>query len=303
LHALIGGLPFTAEQVQEVAAGKTVATPVIPVSEGELAIGLACLIEADAVDSVLRVPPGHWLVPQDNLIAAGTLEEGGSPGLGTGIADMLAAGEGAKYAQAKAGGTLNLSAAELERLAATAQGTPDALPSAVYDLVLGRFHEYRAAGLSALAPYARAGGADVDPGSQLRQSVIESAGAARYFPSVHATLLNYPATAPDVNDEGFHWMIARLGERDAVLLAHTLSAHRGRTDIIVTRAFYVSHSLNVLQAGTVVHPVAEGTLFLYVYRAWLDRVRGFAGTFAAGVARDIMTREMRELARLTGACG
>jgi hypothetical protein len=105
-----------------------------------------------------------------------------------------------------------------------------------------------------------------------------------------------------VRDEGFHWIAARLGQRDAVLLTHTLSMRSDAAGIVVTRAYYVSHSLNALQALTVFAPVVEGTLFLYVYRAWLDRARGFGGTFAAGVARDIMTREMQELARLTGAC-
>jgi hypothetical protein len=300
---IIGGVPFTPEQVRAVAAGKVVATPVVPVAEGELAIGLACLTSRDAAEPVLRMPVGQWLVPEEHVIGSGVLEPAGGDVLNAAVDRFVAGSEAARYARAKPGAELNLSPYELEKIGVAAGGgIPGTLAVLVRDLLLTRHADYRTAGVSALAPYDRGKGSLVDPGSQLRQSAEESYGIAAYFPSTHETLLRYPEMAEGVADGGFHWILTRLGDRDAVVLTHTLSAHRGETDVVVTRAYYVSHSLDALQAVTVVHPVTEGTLFLYVYRAWLDRIRGFAGSIAAGIAREIMTRKMQELARETGAC-
>jgi hypothetical protein len=44
---LIAGLPFTPEQVEKIAGGGIAMTPVVPVSEGELAIALGCLVKRD----------------------------------------------------------------------------------------------------------------------------------------------------------------------------------------------------------------------------------------------------------------
>jgi len=294
---VIGGLPFTPEQMQAVAAGQTIATPVVPVSEGELAIGLACLTDRGVTELAVRTPIGQWLVPEEHVVGSGVLEEAGSDAFRAAIERIPAGSEGPRYARARPGADLNLSASELDRIG-SASGLPAGL---LQELVMARYHDYRADGLPAVAPYARGRG-ETDPGSQLRQSAEESVGIARYFPAMHATLLGYPEVAPGVSDDGFHWILARLADRDTIVLTHTISAHRENTEIVVTRAYYVSHSLNVLQAVTAVHPVAEGTLFLYIYRVWLDRVRGFAGSIAAGVAREVMTEKMQELARQTGAC-
>lgn len=295
---LVAGLPFTPEQADTVTAGEIVVTPVVPVAEGELAIGLACLAKKDNMALAARLPSGRWLLPEENVQATGIVDEEPGGEAFAAIQRLVQGSEAARYSRAGPGGDLNLSAAELGRIGAAG----DTLSNVVYDLLIERYRAYRNAGTSVAEPYARSRGTIVNPGADLRQSTIESIGVKAYFPAMHLTLLRYPEREPEVAEEGFHWIMARLGKREAVLLTHALSMRGDTAEIVVTRAYYVSHSLNALQAFIVLAPVTEGTLFLYVYRVWLDRVRGFGGTFAAGIARDLMTREMQELARRTGAC-
>ena len=295
---LVAGLPFTPEQADTVTAGGIVVTPVVPVAEGELAIGLACLAEKDNMALATTLPSGRWLLPEDNVQATGILEEEPGGEAFAAIQGLVQGSEAVRYSRAGPGEDLNLSAGELDRIGAAG----DARPKVVHDLLIERYRAYRNAGTSATEPYARSRGTVVDPGSDLRQSTTESIGVKAYFPAMHETLLRYPERAPAVAEEGFHWITAQLGKREAVLLTHALSMRSDMAEIVVARAYYISHSLNALQAFIVLAPVTEGTLFLYVYRVWLDRVRGFGGTFAAGIARDLMTREMQELARRTGAC-
>jgi hypothetical protein len=275
----------------------------VPGGDGELAIGLACLTRNTGAIQFAPVHAGHWLVPDDAIAAAGTLDEQAAEPLGGALARVLSGTEGRRYARAQPGTDLNLAPAELTQLAATtAQGTSPARSAVVRDLALARYRAYRNSGLAGLAPYARSRGATMDPGAALRRSTLESSGVQKYFAPMHATLLNYPRVEPAVRDEGMHWIVARLGQRDTLLLTHSLAYHDGVAEIRAARALYVSQGLNATQAVTVVYPVAEGTLFMYVYRAWIDRTQVAGNSFAGRVARDLLTREMRELSRQTGTC-
>lgn len=300
---LAAELPFDEAAARAIAAGQTVTTPVVPVGDGELAIGLACLTRNAGAIRFAPVHAGHWLVPDDAIAAAGTLDDHAAEPLAGALAHVLSGTEGRRYARAQPGTDLNLAPAELAQLAATtAQGTSPARSAVVRDLALARYRAYRSSGLAGLAPYARSRGATMDPGAALRRSTLESLGVQKYFGPMHATLLNYPRVEPAVRDEGMHWIVARLGQRDTLLLTHSLAYHDGVAEIRAARALYVSQGLNATQAVTVVYPVAEGTLFMYVYRAWIDRTQVAGNSFAGRVARDLLTREMRELSRQTGTC-
>ena len=85
-------------------------------------------------------------------------------------------------------------------------------------------------------------------------------------------------------------------ERVLATLAHRVLAKRDDHIVVIDHRFYVSHSLNSMQAVSVVVPAESGSIVIYANRSFTDHVAGFGSTVARGIGRVIMRAKFGEVA-------
>jgi len=81
-------------------------------------------------------------------------------------------------------------------------------------------------------------------------------------------------------------------DRVVIALLHVVSGRQSNRLAVIERRFYVSQSLNSLQAVAVALPIEEGTAIFLANRTGTDQVTGFGSSIAKGVGRTIMRREL-----------
>ena len=80
-----------------------------------------------------------------------------------------------------------------------------------------------------------------------------------------------------------------------VALVHVVSGRENDRLAVIERRFYVSRSLNSLQAVAVAFPIDEGTAIFYANRTGTDQVTGFGSSIAKGVGRTIMRGQLERM--------
>ena len=289
---------FDEAQLASVRMGKTVSGELEANSDNELALSMAFLTSRDLswhwdrMVNATRADPSVHTIGELTGDGKAALEEFSLP-----------AEELDRLAKVEAGQDSNFSKDEIKRLqaAAATSGEPEprraALLSAMREILAARFTAYRDGGLDAISPYARGGGNDSLPAGQLERAYSALKVTRQLVPEAYAAMADYPAKPSENVENKFYWLTHDAQDRVVVALIHVVSGRQSHRLALIERRFYVSQSLNSLQAVAVALPIEEGTAFFLANRTGTDQVTGFGSSIAKSVGRTIMRRELERTVR------
>jgi hypothetical protein len=296
LSAVASAYGLTDEQVAEMRRGKVVGGELEAVSDNELALSFAFLSKLPVEGHIDRLDRGITSDPA--ILASGELTGDGGESLAQLV---LPDAELDRLAEVEAGRDANFSSEEIASLRAAGSSSQDAvarraaLQAAFRDLLAGRFQAYRARGLAGIVSYDRGDGKLSSPAEQLARAFGEIHVAKVDAPGVYAAMSNFPAAPAAGVRAAFHWIMHSAEDRVVVALSHRVHGiHEGRVTAI-DRRFYVSQSLNAMQAIATAIPVDEGTAVFYANRTGTDRITGLGSTIAKKVGRVIMRGQLEGL--------
>ena len=287
---------FQASQLDALRGGETIAGQLEARSGNELALSMALLSSRDLA--------WHW----DELGA----EETSDPTVhatgelvGDGRASLekleLPVAELDRLADVEPGEDANFSSEEYARLASAQAGITDqnerraALQATLREILAERLAAYRSRGLAGIAPYQRADGEESPAAAQLERAFGALKVTRQVVPAAYRAMAEFPKPVPEGVESRFYWIVHEAQDRLAVALAHVVYGRAGDAIAYIERRFYVSHSLNSLQAVALVLPIEEGTAVFYANRTGTDQVTGFGSSVAKEIGRRIMRGELERL--------
>ena len=287
---------FDETQVESLRAGKTVSADLDANSDNELALSMAHLSHRDVVWHENRLVGSMTSDPSTRM--RGELTGDGKASL---EAWTMPDEELDLLAEVEAGPNANFSMDEIALLHAASETNPDpktrraALQSVMREILAARYSEYRAGGLAAVSPYARGGGKETSPATQLERAFDALRMTRQLAPDTHAAMANFPTKLAEGVTSRFYWIEHDAQDREVVALSHVVFGLEGDRLAAIERRFYVSHTLNSLQAVAVAFPIAEGTVAFYANRTGTDQVTGFGSSIAKRVGRTIMRGQLERL--------
>jgi hypothetical protein len=292
-------LRLSAADRRRLEGGATVSYTVPETSERELTSGLAMVVPAPLAQVGDALAAGQ-LIAQDAAVSSLDIVSGRA-----GPAAMVGArftsaerAEAEGLLEAEPGTRFNLSPGEIAELRKLrAPSTPAAGLAQVWDeygrLLSQRWEAYRQGGISAVAPYARAGGTLTDPAGELRLAAEDAARLPGTEPSLRDTLLRYPFGATALSVDRFYWVRQQLQRRPALSLLHQIVQTRAAAVIHVERYFYVGHSFNSAQTLTGAMAHGPGTLLFSTSRVSTDEVLGPGNAVKRALGRRQLQDSMR----------
>ncbi|HKZ05732.1 MAG TPA: hypothetical protein VJU81_09715 [Methylomirabilota bacterium] len=287
---------ISADERRRLLAGEALPFPVAERTDRDLAAGVVLYLPVPAARVGEHLVEAELAVRDPGVTAWGVLPERASP---EDLAKLrLGPAETEEILEAQPGSVWNLSSRELEALRAlrpalagpARSGLAQASTSLHYRTVLlHRARAYRTGGLAAIEPYARRGGAVVDPGAELRLAAEDTRPLADAAPGLPDTLLLYPSLQAAGRPSQIFWVERRLQGRAAPILVHQLIDARPELAVHVERHFFVAHSYNSSQTLTGALPWGSGCLVFTVGRVSTDLVTGLGGE----VKRALGRRQLR----------
>jgi hypothetical protein len=299
---VLTAMGFSADQKQQVLSGQIVTLSLPEISDRELGVGMAFLIQTppEALERYFENGTGYRFDSQVTAFApissAGALSDFNGIALAPG-----GAAEAARYLNAAPGEELNLSPQEIaafQALQAQVQGGADAqqvVTDQIRKLLLARYQAYRAQGLNGIAPYARDGKL-YQPAGDLREAV-ESAKVLRQFaPDFQTALLQYPNAQPPKIQEAFFWASYGLDGRPNFTLSHRMALQVGpHAYVLGARQYYASRVYNSVQEVAGMLPVQEGTLVIYINRTSTDQAAGFGSSMKHSIGQHMMANDLTQI--------
>ena len=159
-----------------------------------------------------------------------------------------------------------------------------------------RLDAYRTGGLGAVVPYDRGGGEVAAPAVELGRALGELHATRKLAPHAYDAIARFPHGMTEGVDSRFAWVVQGAEDVLVVTLAHRVFAKRDGHIVVIEHRFYVNHTLNSMQAVSVIVPVDENSIAIYANRTFTDRVAGFAGAVTRGIGRVIMRSKFAEVA-------
>jgi hypothetical protein len=300
---------YSDKHTTQVLAGEIATSKIVPVSESELAQGVACLVTNDALEKLDSIEGATWLAPEKLILSSGEIAVQAS------LTDFEAVelfpqheDEAKYFINAKVGKKLNLSTAEINQfneLKASADKPlqPASVDKLLQDILLTRHQQYREKGINGIAPYARSKKLEVQPGQQLLTSLDVSLGLKKLYPDVFNLLEQYPRALDSSFTEDYFWYLVNLDDRPAIGLSHRLHISMNDARFIIERGYYISHSLDSVQIIVALVPVQEGLLLVYTNRTWTGKVTGMFNLLKQGIGYKIMISEMEHVMKNLNICG
>lgn len=302
-----GCLGLSPQQLDDVRAGKIVSTDYNELTDKELAITAALLVDRPIAEVARAVRESGLLEADPNVMSFKLLgdkdpAESDFAGIELGADE---AGEIRKLYAAKPGSDLNLGTAEIARLAALRAKFPGACdkdPACAAAVtqeyrraLLDRMRAYRSGGTQAIAGYARDGGKSAEPGEELRTALQGCAAVERLFPGPIQAFRNYPKDHADGVESRFFWVKQRVQDRPDFILMQRMLYERADGFLGVERQFYVGHSYNSLTIMSGCLPTGSKTLVFYINRTSTDQVAGFAKDTRHSLGRRHMRAEVLKM--------
>jgi hypothetical protein len=295
-------LQISADQRRSLAQGEVVSFPITENTDRELAVGLAMLVSAPLGRIVDYLASGQLIARDSTISEYGRMPDEVSSGAQAGT--RFTSGERAEaesFLEASPGTRFNLSLDEIEALRALRDSTGSSARTAVVEnvseaywrLLQQRLQAYRRAGLAAIVPYARTGGAVRDPSIDLRLAAADAERLARYGRELREALLRYPADQPSQTVNHFYWVKRRVQRRPHLSLLHRMVVPGPGPAIHVERYFYVGHSFNATEVITGALAHDEGTLVFCISRVSTDEILGLGNQLKRTVGRSQLRDEMR----------
>jgi hypothetical protein len=298
----LGLLQIAAADRRRLESGAIVSYAVPEASERELTTGLAMLVPAPLPSVTAALVTGQ-LIAQDVAIASLDVlsDRTSSEALAGARFTSAERAEAERLLEAEPGTRFNLSPVEIEALRRLQTSPAPASPAQrlaqvwnEYGRLLGeRWQAYRQGGISAVAPYARAGGALRDPAAELRLAA-ENAARLPGLAALRDTLLRYPDGAAGLTVDRFYWVRQQLQRRPALSLLHQMVQTRAGAVVHVERYFYVGHSYNSAQTLTGAVARSQSTLLFCTTRISTDEVLGPGQPLKRAAGRKQLEDSMRQ---------
>lgn len=272
--------PHDPGAAQRIAGGETAVATLREVSERELALGVACLVEGDPTQILAPFLANRPMTPQAAEMAFGAL------GADSRVEELAALTleparreEARRYLAAHPGFGLNLSIEEIdqfEHLAAAAPEEPSStdVEEILRRVLLGRHRAYRERGVAGIAGYARRGSETATPAAEFHRSLADATTFPRLYPEFWRAWVEYPRATPSDAREDFFWGRVEVEGRPMFVLSHRMALLQPSWGAVAERDFYFSHFFDAGLSVAAVHPVREGQLFTFTHRVWVDHWNG-----------------------------
>ena len=200
-----------------------------------------------------------------------------------------------------------MSAKEIEVFRGLRAATPakpglERVMQAIRDMLAERHRSYLRSGLKGVDSYARARGRLQSPAEDLRLSATTAEHLKAFEPTLHETLSRYHTEGLRDVRGTFLWSIASIEERRGLVLEHRLESVAEDVHVSFQRAYYVSHSMDAMQAVVGLRETVEGTLFVYVSQLWTEQVTGVGSSLKRSLGRRHLTRAMTRIVGSLGIC-
>jgi len=295
-------LGLTAKQLEDVRAGKIVSTDYEELSERELAITVAMLVNrpiAEVADAVRNT----GLLESDPHITRFKALGDRDPAESDFAEVSFAKGEASEIKELltiKAGSEFNLSTAEIARFEALRRRFPGACDASCAGLVvaeyrrvlLERMRAYRGGGTGAIAPYARSGGKSVSPGAELETAAKGCDLMHERFGDVIDAFADYPRHTISGIASRYFWAKQTVQDRPDYVLMHRMLYERPDAFLGMERQFYVGHGYNALLIMSGCMGIGDKTLVFYINRTSTDQVAGFPQDARHSLGRKHMRAEI-----------
>jgi hypothetical protein len=281
----------------DIRQGKIVRWSATEGSDRELAVGMVLLAKTKATNFVELFREASAYKEERLVTAYGEIVGDGTLADFAGVKlEPNGEKEVLRYLSAGPGGDLNLDAMEIAAFRALKPAggkisvTDEQVEPLLRQTLLSRYQAYRAKGLAGIAPYERKNGHRLRAGDELFLSINQMKLLAKYAPSVHTALLNYPAAKDGEKalDEHFYWLNLDLFGRPTYALSHRMLFQVGEVYFASDRHFYTSHDYNSLQQGVTALPTKDGTLVITLIRVSTDQVGGFGSSVKHSISRALM---------------
>jgi hypothetical protein len=281
----------------DIRQGKIVRWSATEGSDRELAVGMVLLAKTKATNFVELFREASAYKEERLVTAYGEIVGDGTLADFAGVKlEPNGEKEVLRYLSAGPGGDLNLDAMEIAAFRALKPAggkisvTDEQVEPLLRQTLLSRYQAYRAKGLAGIAPYERKNGHRLRAGDELFLSINQMKLLAKYAPSVHTALLNYPAAKDGEKalDEHFYWLNLDLFGRPTYALSHRMLFQVGEAYFASDRHFYTAHDYNSLQQGVTALPTKDGILVITLIRVSTDQVGGFGSSAKHSVSRALM---------------
>jgi len=295
---LLKALPLSESEREDVLKGEIVRFTTEEGSDRELALGAVLLVQTvpDNLVPLWREAVVFKLVGA--VTAFGEISDKATVSDFAGVKlEPKGEDEATRYLEVEPGDKLNLDTKEISAFQALkAKGGSQAeVEILMREQLLARYQAYREKGLSGISPYARGGEEKFELSQDLLLATNEAKLVAKYFPSFHQTLLNYPASQAKHIETRFAWANVDVFSRPTLILSHRMLFNDGDAYVVVDRHFYASHEYNGLQAIGGALPTKDGSLLVSLYRISTDGVAGFGSSAKHPVARGLMGPYFEEI--------
>jgi hypothetical protein len=296
--ALLAELGIGSAEIEKAKKGEFIQIAGKSSNERELTAGFAFLVKGvTPTELVKQMRSGELDRVDPNTLAFQVLSDDPRPEDFAKLAlKPDPAAQAKAYLSAKAGGDLNLSAAEIASFQKLGTGaTPAQVEATLRTQLFDRLQAYRKSGLAGIAPYARSGGATRSPADDLRSATNASVVLKKSAPTAYQLLLDYPKGKQAGTEETFRWSQISAHGSPAYVLTHSLYIPDGDAWLGVQRQFYVSSGYNSEQAVVAFLPVAGGTAVFYGNRTSTDQITGFGGGAKRSIGSKLLASQLEGL--------
>jgi len=304
-------LGLSAQHMADIRAGKIVSTDFPELTDKELAISVAMLVDLPIADLADVVRGSELLESNPNFLRFEDLgdEDPSEADFAEVAFDEDETAEIRGLLGARPGSEFNLSAAEIQgfeslrkRFTGSCERDPEC-PAAVVEeyrrVLLERLRAYRSGGTDAVATYARGGGSVASPGQELRTAAQGCVLVQDRLPGLYRALVDYPRYGIEGFEHRFFWVKQRVRDRPVFVLKHGMLYQRPDALLGIEREFYVGHSYNSLLIMAGFLPVEDRTLVFYINRTSTDQVAGVAKVMRHSIGRKHMREQVvRSLERI-----
>jgi hypothetical protein len=295
LEAIADAFGISESDLADLRQGKRVGGDLSLVSENELGLSLGVRVSRTPDEIWEYLIGGRFMEEEPTIRQYGVIGED----VAASFAKLeLPDAEIERLANVEPGPDINLSMSEIESLQKIAASTtePTARREALLEdfrrILVGRVEAYQKGGFEAIAPYARGDGEVGAPAVELGHALGEMQATKKLSPRIFNAFAQYPSASSKGIERRFYWTVNGADEHVLVSLVHRVQGREGDHIFEYDHRFYVNHTVNSMQAVSVIIPVENGSIVIYANRTYTDLVAGFLGRVARGIGRTLMRSEI-----------
>lgn len=294
---LLTDLGLSGDEIAQVEAGQLIRRDVPTASDRELTTGIVYEVPLPPTQLIQNSERDLMDAVDATMISHGTLS---NPAAAADLASLKLepkAEERAKaYVEAKPGGDLYLSKAEMASFNALGRGASTAtVEAAVRAALLARVQAYQKRGLAGIAPYSFGDGVERSAAAELETATKAAQKLEEYAPAAYRYLLSYPEGKPAGTREIFRWSQFEAHGVPTITLTHLVLIPDGAAWIAAKRQFYVSGGYNAEQGIAAFVPTKAGTVMIYANRTSTDQVTGWGGGAKRSIGSRLLASQLEDI--------